>query len=64
MSPPSPAQPVRPLPPGTLVGYADMTAKVLEDFGGASLTVLFEGERVKWYWTLDGETCKVLPTQH
>lgn len=50
-----------PLPEGTRISYADMEATVVEDHGGNRLTVDCEGERVRWYWTFDGETCVVLP---
>jgi len=50
-----------PLPEGTRISYADMEATVVEDHGGNRLTVDCDGERVRWYWTFDGETCVVLP---
>lgn len=49
------------LPPGTRISYADMEAVVVEDFGGNSLVVDSEGDRVRWAWTFEGESCIVLP---
>jgi len=55
-----------PLPPGSVIQYADEIAEVVEDFGGSSLTVRADGITQKWYWTHDGATCTVvsIPEQH
>lgn len=45
---------------GTPVEFSGMLATVIEDHGGDTLIVDCEGEAVKWRWTLDGETCKIL----
>jgi hypothetical protein len=50
----------RPLKPGTIIGYSDMDAEVVEDYGGVTLTVICEGVKQLWYWKFDGETCRVI----
>lgn len=52
----------RPLPPGTRIAYADMEATVVEDEGCSSLVVLYEGQIVRWRWTFEDETCRILST--
>lgn len=61
---PAPGEERPALPPGTRIRYAGMDATVVQDHGGHALVVDCEGDRVRWYWTFDGETCVVtsLPT--
>lgn len=47
--------------PGTVVEYCGDRAVVVEDYG-SSFDVIVQGEPglEKWYWSVDGETCKVV----
>lgn len=49
-----------PLPRGTVIEYAEQQATVVEDIGGTALLVDCEGDRLLWYWTFEGETCRVI----
>lgn len=48
------------LKPGTVISYAGIEAVVVNDTGGPTLSVRAEGDLMQWYWTCDGQTCKVV----
>lgn len=59
-----------PLPPGTRIGFLDMTATVIKDTGDNRLTVFSDEsqEEVYWDWVIQDEyghckECYVLPDQ-
>lgn len=49
----------RPYPKGSVIYYGGMYAELLED-NECSILVHVEGEDVKWRWTCDGETCRLV----
>lgn len=49
----------RPYPKGSVIYYGGMYAELLED-NDYSLIVHVDGEDVKWRWTCDGETCRLV----
>lgn len=50
-----------PLPPGTQIEFCGDLAEVVHDAGGdLRLTVKHDGMLDKWYWSFEGEECRVV----
>ncbi|HJV75135.1 MAG TPA: hypothetical protein VJ654_12995 [Noviherbaspirillum sp.] len=50
----------RPLPAGSVIDFCGESATVVHDNGGHKLTVNASGFVTDWYWTFEGESCKVV----
>lgn len=50
----------RPLPAGTVIQYDDIQAEIVEDNGGAKITVSHKYSIEEWDWVYDGLACFVV----
>ncbi len=49
----------RPLPKGSVISYCGEVVTVVEDQGDTRIVVNDGVDTINWFWTFEGECCKI-----